>query len=904
MDLGIQQLNINNCAVNFKLIADIKAFSSAHLKLYDKQGQTVNVFSSNKQGSIPVYAPCENWSYSIHAPHHFPVYAEANFRNTASINHQLTPGQALISGKVRTIEEAELDKKTEQLEHHAEIWAYSLHHKNLELRSQTNAQGEYALDLPIGGQWVIQAKTKTATSPPDTVSFVHSIEHIQKDLVINLEARVEGYLLAPQLKDQQILVELWQADSLQQKVFATFQSTQKWFYGFRNISPGNYFIRAQGLNWKSADVPVEVLFIGGFTGKGTVIVPDISLQKYESEFVAYPLLKDFSIQELKASMQLHYPNSMLNKAPDTIPVSPGTLIYSLIPDSSDWIPLWQHERTISTEKQQQDSIAFPAVHIRPPPVSQAKKSTAIPLNLELYNQVDSAFLWVKPSNGPAQRILAHKNEVHQILFNYTTSNFENQLDYWFEVYSQGMYFANPYPSKHFSLEIDYASEPFKLQIESNDTIYMPVEVTQTFKIKAQTPHKSLSHKLSAESLECSLNNPELADIKIEKDLLQIKTLQKGSTKLLCNSKIANHQSQESRAIVIAEHAPNNGEFSLKISKNEQVLGGDTLILTANILDSLGNTWNAPLGFTIEPKFAATKIENNILYLRSDFIGPINFSAQSYHHTDTLEINVAGIANAKQSHRFFHDSTLAVYVDSATWSDNQNKLIYLQKFDNMQRLRYHLDSIELKTPLYNTAYDVQNSIKPLFLEFNIEDSQNHNLKLIDTAALTIQAVKPKKMARIKVEDELKNSLETVHYDKIPWLRVACEKESPAFYALATTGQSILQASLDIIPNPFSPYVTALIDGNNFPGTAVRYTPYIAGYNSVQVQIRIYNMTGDEVRTLVHNQDQSPANYSVAWDGLDKYDNMVRNGRYLVVLELKNPHNAKLLQKLVKAVVVFK
>ena len=86
--------------------------------------------------------------------------------------------------------------------------------------------------------------------------------------------------------------------------------------------------------------------------------------------------------------------------------------------------------------------------------------------------------------------------------------------------------------------------------------------------------------------------------------------------------------------------------------------------------------------------------------------------------------------------------------------------------------------------------------------------------------------------------------------------------------------------------------------------MRYTPYIAGYNSVQVQIRIYNMTGDEVRTLVHNQDQSTANYSVAWDGLDKYDNMVRNGRYLVVLELKNPHNAKLLQKLVKAVVVFK
>jgi len=80
------------------------------------------------------------------------------------------------------------------------------------------------------------------------------------------------------------------------------------------------------------------------------------------------------------------------------------------------------------------------------------------------------------------------------------------------------------------------------------------------------------------------------------------------------------------------------------------------------------------------------------------------------------------------------------------------------------------------------------------------------------------------------------------------------------------QVILQQNF---PNPFN------------SSTTIRYSLN----NSSDVVLKIYNMVGQEVRNLV-NENQSPGEKSVKWDGTDGRGNPVGSGIYLCRLETEN------------------
>ncbi|MDZ7340489.1 MAG: GDSL-type esterase/lipase family protein [candidate division KSB1 bacterium] len=71
-----------------------------------------------------------------------------------------------------------------------------------------------------------------------------------------------------------------------------------------------------------------------------------------------------------------------------------------------------------------------------------------------------------------------------------------------------------------------------------------------------------------------------------------------------------------------------------------------------------------------------------------------------------------------------------------------------------------------------------------------------------------------------------------------------------------------ALLQNYPNPFNPQTT------------ITYQLPTAG----QVKLVIYNLAGQEIRTL-ENREQPAGSYDVAWDGRDHYGNMVTSGVYL-------------------------
>jgi hypothetical protein len=72
-----------------------------------------------------------------------------------------------------------------------------------------------------------------------------------------------------------------------------------------------------------------------------------------------------------------------------------------------------------------------------------------------------------------------------------------------------------------------------------------------------------------------------------------------------------------------------------------------------------------------------------------------------------------------------------------------------------------------------------------------------------------------------------------------------------------------------PNPFNPTTTIRFEVPEYEG------------DGVKVRIRIYNIRGKHVRTLL-DANKKPGSYNVAWDGRDEKGNTVSSGVYLYVI----------------------
>lgn len=73
-----------------------------------------------------------------------------------------------------------------------------------------------------------------------------------------------------------------------------------------------------------------------------------------------------------------------------------------------------------------------------------------------------------------------------------------------------------------------------------------------------------------------------------------------------------------------------------------------------------------------------------------------------------------------------------------------------------------------------------------------------------------------------------------------------------------------------PNPFN------------PGTSIDFVLPV----SKKVSVRIYNMLGQEIRTLINQQDYPAGRHTAIWDGRDNAGRLVASGSYIYTLEFGN------------------
>jgi hypothetical protein len=124
----------------------------------------------------------------------------------------------------------------------------------------------------------------------------------------------------------------------------------------------------------------------------------------------------------------------------------------------------------------------------------------------------------------------------------------------------------------------------------------------------------------------------------------------------------------------------------------------------------------------------------------------------------------------------------------------------------------------------------------------------------------------------------------------------------YYALLAESRGLSAEALEIVPNPFSPLVTAVRDGNTQPGTRIRLRPDSDRSSEITVSIRIYNMDGELVRILVDHKTVPKAVTDFYWDGRADGGRWARNGRYLAKITLKAT-GSRQVKHILRPVVVF-
>jgi hypothetical protein len=232
-------------------------------------------------------------------------------------------------------------------------------------------------------------------------------------------------------------------------------------------------------------------------------------------------------------------------------------------------------------------------------------------------------------------------------------------------------------------------------------------------------------------------------------------------------------------------------------------------------------------------------------------------------------------------------------------------------------------------------NTQNLMKKGFVTNRMADSCAYEISELSNVAFNFSSdsirlilAVPANAVRDAASGKKKYYIARWSQDSLMWDRCANSSVAPdgrsvsapaahfSSYAVVTQ-PSGLTVDFSIHPNAFSPKVRPL--GATMPlGTCIAVTPDMPEGRLQQVDVAIYNLLGDRV-WAVQIQNAMAAAYSIWWDGTTtdrivgwpdanrttvtiQGRTMCRNGRYFVVVTVKDYHNKEI--RLMKPVVLMK
>lgn len=900
LDLG--EIVIRNQTLNWRgQLVDNQSdpLRSVGLNLFNQQGDFLFRTQTDNLGLLNLNLNVGSYSFTIDHPNlenrSFDIIIPQDSLDTYTV----LPSLFQISGHVEIQSYITTDSVLTQRVPNYPIYAFSSNSDTLQLRS--NEQGEYRIQIADKEDWTLGLIWN------DSIIEVNNFnqETPNKNLIVQSKARILGEINGLNNNDQVSVYATSNGEIFNGKILRGMNNQ----YLIEDLPSGQYDIEVQTSTSRGGSTSPMNIFKNialnrytQFDGPTINLSNDQRLTVFETNYQG---------QLLSTQINLTSPLNTQVQPLDSINLPQGLYQFNIIPKDLSIIPLSQQSFFRTDSASDTLSFDFKDKHSA---LSEQEYigntfDSTYRIDLEFQTPPDSVFLVYQWGGGFWQVLNVDTITPTNAFFEIPIDREGDlTLQYYFKVYRGEKVFSNEDVGQKFRTRFFIAKNNWILQPLTNDTIFSPINTLSKIPLTIVN-RKGQAQDISNFSIEnISLDNSNSNfDIRIDSisKILDIQTPRERDTTeidltLFYRGDTLKYHKTWITKDIIAE------ELVVKVTPEKSFYSpGDTVHLESYLIEQ-GTGAQFYLNSEFSISHGAQTSQQFIV--PSNFIGPIYFETTWQQLINKSYIEVINTIPSNNSLRVLErDSNFQILIapnsnisstsvpirlrpdlkDSITWASDEVNLLE-GPFALYLPLLSALDSVpqlQFKSPQANGE-----------IYFRLFNDSTFQFIEVDSNQISSTPV----YNRISPSKTLSKRY-TSNEDFLVW---NMESRWPIFFDLSNADVQREEPYLILTPNPFSPEIIAVNDGNTEPGTRVDFLPSAPQGQSAIVSIIIYNMAGEKIRTLAKQEVYEQTNQTLYWDGLTDSGRLARNGRYLVHF-ISGGINQKSKQKrILKTVVVFR
>jgi len=839
-----------------------------------------------------------------------------NLNQSADLQLRLESGASIIRGRVRLLVAGSVDPPAPVK---GALISLSQEGGKTVQKTVTDVNGEFSLSTAEAGDFTLIA-AMAEDGPADTATFTLNGDRktLQKDLLLKSLLNIQGNIkLNPDTALDASSLTVVLLDDRSDKLVRSgrvFRDSTGLHFLLESVPDGDFRLTASGGNYATEDEPLLTVSDGAAPSKTITL----NLARANGSIVFQLAGGDSAIA---GSVRILSPITKTLTSGDTLkPAGFGTYVLAANPKDSARIPLVREVMIIAkvTGKPSLVTLRCPFAH-RLKPSKQSDGRYLFQLQEDF--GLDSGYLSVASQNGFLQKISLRGKDaklsggVRQILVQ--PSPGATLLTYWFTVYQGGRAYSNEDPGRRYSFSLFKPDELAEIRLDVTDSLLAPAESRGGITVSALN-----AQGLSMDSILQSRGSLQWRHLGKQAFSLHApagnrlvfdagKANAKGGIAwdtLLITAELDSQSRAVAVAVRIVQAKIHTIRVTTSLGDNPQMDAPKPFALRLLAFDT---SYSPPLpllpnpSFTIDPPEAG-KMRGVLFFPDSDFIGPLRvlghhqfadgrlLEAQLFPNEDALSagMNIGQTLKPgapKRTLRHGHQLVLSL-PDSLIGGDEATVIRayqrYLPKtFTSLKDAAVTGKVWEMTNP---TGTPMRGTITLGLVADYSQKNRTNTLRRFDAIGLNWMPVDT-------LATEFDGRLRPVARAKLGGL-------DGNYWAVFTASEGTSAAEFSIMPNPFSPRVTALRDGNSRPGTRIRFRPDGDESPEITITLSVFTLEGERVRLLADHQTHPKSTVEYYWDGRTDDGRMARNGRYLLSLTL-TPTGGGRTRHYLKPVVVF-
>ncbi len=897
----------------FSLIGNIQNQNSVPLVqakiTLSKDNQVVTEKYSDKNGGFIFTLQPDVYNVNINKIGYGDYSQNINFNSNNNLEITLSSNPILVSGTLQA-----LTRPTNQIIYSPCPGArITLTHKNsgTQLQQTSGTAGDFQFSPGSSGTYMVSISKEGFETLMDSLTIEAGVKKISQNFAIKKLASINGQLqfsdtLPSDLNNFELsVINLNNLETNNSPSLILNQG--QWTYSFDGLENGPYLIRGSGKGFSLKDS----VFINV---SDYVWVNDVNLEiAWSNKSLVFQMQSNGKITA--GQIYIKSPYSEVVSTPDTLFNAPlGSYLIDLFPANSSILPIKNTQILLDSSNQNLSvyNYNFP-FYTDSNYISESIDSVFIKLNS--YAQplpIDSAFVNYKSSNSNYIRVNP-KSVDSLIYFGFQKPAGGGKLSFYFDIYSNQNLYSNNFPGKNFSHDLPIQFYVAAVNVYPGKNLSIPRQGSIEIQLSAynQFSQNINENLLSSGTTNLQSSNPRLSITNLGnlKYRLQFNENANDSSYIYINTTINNISSFDTLKVTQSSLRIHKVSLKSSLAPGQKVFGGDSLYVFASGYDTTNvpsKLVSANFTYSISPVSAGV-FEENQLIINPNFIGKLRIYAHYDNQNQSLISELGASLDSIQrgiqvyqsikpfstGREFFNGKGILFSIPDSS-HNNPNNIQITLKNQNISPSFTSSKNYELISDLYEFI-NLQGN------PFSIQPSLQFILPNSNREPGSIASFSPKTFSWEFLSDTNTHFMELAT-DSISY-RTRANLKTGLYYGVLSPSIPLSISEISLTPNPFSPLVKAELDGNTEYGTRIDFIPHSNTGNQVIIDLFIYNMSGELVKTIIKNQSLAKEMQSFYWNGKTDSNLWARNGRYLAVIIAKEIIGSGV-KKYIKPVVLFK